>query len=140
MSIHIPTSRLLLLLVLLVAVALPLTAQDETPTKVTNQNRTGPLPFSTSIGTDVESVDLSSGNLSIRIPIASVPGRGMNYTFGVRYDASSWMVATRKSGSTNYQKWTIEKRNWLPGTTGLGAHRTAAHLGDLQGDLRAWPI
>ncbi|MGH9509004.1 MAG: hypothetical protein ACRD2M_03635, partial [Terriglobales bacterium] len=117
-----------LVLVLLAPLAAPLAAQDETPTKVTNQNRTGPLPFSTSIGTDVESVDLTSGSLSVRIPITSVKGRGMDYSFGVRYDTNYWNVATRGSGPTTYQKWNIEKRNWLPDSTGLGWEPTVPRI------------
>ena len=47
-------------------------AQDETPTKVNVQNRAGDLPFSTSVGTEVEHVDLASGDLVVHIPIAHV--------------------------------------------------------------------
>ncbi|HSA92122.1 MAG TPA: hypothetical protein VLE48_03855, partial [Terriglobales bacterium] len=93
--------------------------QDETPKTVTNQNRSGDLPFSTSIGTDVESVDIGSGGLSVRIPIVSRPGRGMDFNFMLRYDANFLSVGTRKSGSTFYQKWNVEKRNWFT-TNGMG--------------------
>ncbi len=50
-------------------------AQDETPTAVTVQNRTGDLPFSQTVGTGAEHVDIGSGNLIVDIPIISTPGR-----------------------------------------------------------------
>ena len=112
-------------------------AQDETPTAVTNQNRTGDLPFSTSVGPDVEHVDVASGNLIVRIPITSVPGRGMGYNFALNYDAMLWAVATRKNGGVTYQKWNIEKRDWLPaGGIGLDHQPVPHHLCLLRGDLR----
>lgn len=54
-------------------------AQDEVPTKVSDQNRTGDIPYSSSVSGPVDRVDLSTGNLIVEIPIESVPGRGMNY-------------------------------------------------------------
>ncbi len=97
-------------------------AQDETPTLITSQNRSGDLPFTTTIGSGVESVDVVSGNIKIRIPIASVKGRGLNYDFVVRYDSGFWAAGTRyQAGTGNYQVWNIEKRNYLPdATTGSG--------------------
>jgi YD repeat-containing protein len=74
--------------------ARPCLAQDVTPTAVTTQNRGGDLPFSSTIGTDIERVDVSSGNLIVTIPITSVPGRGMNLGFGLRYDARFLVVKT----------------------------------------------
>src|SRR5258708_11248768 len=65
---------------------LDLRAQDETPTTVTVQNRSGDLPFSSSIGTDVEHVDVASGNLIVHIPFTSVKGRGMDFNFVLNYD------------------------------------------------------
>ena len=38
-------------------------AQDEVPTRITNQNRIGDLPYSTSIGTEIEHVDMATGAL-----------------------------------------------------------------------------
>lgn len=101
--------------------SLPAAAQDETPTKITSQNRAGDLPFSSSIGTDIEHVDAVSGSLSVRIPLTSVPGRGMNFNFALRSDGGFWTVATRTVSGSTWQLWNIERRNYLPGaTTGLG--------------------
>src|SRR5437899_3100834 len=70
-------------------------AQDETPTRVTNQNRSGELPFSSSIGTAVEHVDAASGGLHVRIPLFSVPGRGMDSSLALRFDSTFWVTASR---------------------------------------------
>src|SRR5947209_15005847 len=70
-------------------------AQDETPTAVTVQNRTGDLPFSQTVGTGVEHVDIGSGNLIVDFPIISLPGRHMPFNYGLRYNALFWTVATR---------------------------------------------
>src|SRR5437667_11968325 len=75
---------------------LDLRAQDETPTTITVQNRSGDLPFSSSIGTDIEHVDVASGNLIIHIPFTSVKGRGMDFNFGLNYDARYWIAGTRQ--------------------------------------------
>src|SRR5712692_918005 len=100
----------------------PASSQDETPTRVTVQNRTGDLPFSTSVGTDVEHVDVASGNLLVMIPFASVPGRGLNYSFGMRYDARFLVAGTRviTQNGQPYQIWNVENQIWFPDNTGLG--------------------
>jgi RHS repeat-associated protein len=72
-----------------------LLAQDETPTRVTNQNRMGELPYSTSIGTDIEHVDLATGALNVTIPIWSVPGRGMDATLSFHWNSNFWMAGAR---------------------------------------------
>jgi hypothetical protein len=100
------------------SVSLP-AQNDETPLKVTNQNRTGPLPFSSTIGTDIESVDASSGNLIVRIPITGVQGRGVDFKLALRYDALFWAVGTYSNGGGTSQIWKVERRNWLP-LSGLG--------------------
>ena len=45
------------------------------PTVVTAENNTGELPYSTTIGSGTEHVDLASGNLLINVSFVSVPGR-----------------------------------------------------------------
>src|SRR5579859_3136920 len=83
--------------------------QDEIPTQVTVQNRSGELPFSSTVGTDVEYVDATGGGLHVSIPILHVPGRGMNYDFGLYYDARFWVSATRSAGGQNFEVWNIEQ-------------------------------
>src|SRR5437867_10268806 len=97
---------------------------DETPTKVTAQNRGGDLPFSTSVGTGVERVDLGSGNLIFTIPIASVPGRGLTFSFMLRYDARFLVVTNVVNSQTGatYQLWNISADPYLTSdsTPGVG--------------------
>jgi len=92
-----------------------LQAQDETPTRITEQNRSGDLPFAGTVGTDYERVQIANGNLVVNIPIISVPGRGSNaFTFGIWYDNRFWTAASRTipSGAT-FQFWNMEKRFYL---------------------------
>jgi hypothetical protein len=88
-------------------------AQDEAPTAVTPQNRAGDLPFSSVVGTGIEHVEATTGNLVIDIPILDLPGRGMNYSFHVKWDARFWVAATR-GGSQPFEMWNIEERGYLP--------------------------
>src|SRR5258708_5991618 len=101
-------------------------AQDETPKAVNNQNRSGDLPFSASVGTDVESVDIATGHLSIRIPFLSLPGRGMNYHFGLRYESGFWSAALRGTAPARYL-WKVERRPYVT-TAGLGWSITQPYL------------
>ena len=91
--------RVFALSFILLSVSL-LFAQDETPTKVTVQNRIGDLPFSSSIGSGIEHVDLASGNLNIEIPLISRPGRGLDANVSLRYNSKFLVVAQRVDNFT----------------------------------------
>ena len=83
-------------------------AQGEIPTRITLQNRAGELPFSTSIGTSVEHVDASTGTLNVRIPIVSVPGRGMGAGLYLQFNSNYFLMAPRTDSSgAPYWVWTI---------------------------------
>ena len=118
--------RLVVLIAVFVMLFIPLRmqGQDETPTAVTNQNRAGNLPYTSSIGTDVESVDVVSGNLKIRIPIVSLKGRGLDWDFVLRYDTGFFIAGTRYQPNLgNYEIWNAESRFYLSPnqvTPGLG--------------------
>lgn len=109
-------SFLLLFALLGVLIATSANCQDIAPTKITDQNATGNIPFSGSIGTEIEHVDLATGNLIVNIPIIHVPGRGgLDFDFAVRYDARFLVpnIGTTSSG------WAVEARpNLVP--TGVG--------------------
>src|SRR6476646_5778541 len=97
-------------------------AHDETPTAVTVQNRTGDLPFSQTVGTGMEHVDIGSGNLIVNVPILSLPGRHMPFNYALRYNALFWTVATRtQPNGQQVRFWNIERRPYLGGIDqGLG--------------------
>lgn len=107
------TLRAAFLISLIVMPGLALLAQDEAPTQITPQNRSGELPFSAAVGTDVEHVDIAGGNLVVNIPILHSPGRGMNYNFDLTWDARFWVEATR-GGASPFELWNIEQRGYLP--------------------------
>ena len=85
------------------------------PTAVTDQNRTGPLPFSSSVSSPVDSLDLSSGNLSLHIPILSVPGRNLGYDVELLYNANFWTPAQNTTGT---YFWETENRLQFAGALG----------------------
>src|SRR5947209_1892915 len=96
-------------------------AQDEIPTRISAQNRSGDLPFSVTVGTDIEHVDATSGDLMVTLPILVTPGRGMEYNFSLVYDARFWVAAAR-GGDHPFELWNIEQRGYLPQfTNGLWA-------------------
>src|SRR5690349_6735190 len=89
-------------------------AQNEIPTKVTPQNRTGELPFSTTIGSEVERVDVLTGNLMLNIPFDTKPGRGMNSSVGLYYNSLAWRSAPRvDGGGTPIFVWTPEQTDGI---------------------------
>ena len=78
------------------------------PTVVNDQNRTGDLPFSTSVGTDVEHVDVGSGDLVVHIPILSVKGRGSDYNYALQYHGHVWITNVVSNENGTYQEWEPE--------------------------------
>lgn len=72
-------------------------AQNEVPTRITNQNRIGDLPYSTSIGTETEHVDMATGALNVNIPIWSVPGRA-DASLAFHW-SSNYLVAASRTDS-----------------------------------------
>ena len=91
---------------------------QETPTRVDIQNRSGDLPFSTSIGTDVEHVDMATGDLVVHIPIAHVNGRGMDYDYALNWMGKFLVVNQRVNIFGNpVQQWALEPSgNTIAGT------------------------
>jgi RHS repeat-associated protein len=94
---------------LLAAPTAMLAQTDEIPTRITDQNRTGDVPFSAQVGTDIETVDLATGALHVRIPILQVKGRGLDYDFHLYYDSNFYVLASRVDtmGGT-YHQWSID--------------------------------
>ena len=87
-------------------------AQDSVPSAILPANNSGDLPYSTQIGSSVEHVELATGNLIINIPFVSLPGRKLNYEYGIRYDASFWTSEVQ----AGYNLTVPEQRNWLTPT------------------------
>ena len=115
-------------------------AQDETPTSVTVQNRTGDLPFSQTVGTGVEHVDIGSGNLIVDFPIVSLPGRHMPFNYGLRYNALFWTVASRTQANGQQSHYLEHRAPALHRRTrqrfGICSYTAAVELGSLTRDLR----
>ncbi len=110
-------------------------AQGETPTRVTDQNRSGDLPFSSSIGTDIEHVDLASGALNIKIPLIHIPGRGMDSDLYLHWNSNYFLLAPRTDGQGRpYFLWTTEEGSgWQPNNTGHIASTFRINCGGVLG-------
>jgi RHS repeat-associated protein len=107
-------NRTLLFVFLLAAASL--VAQDVIPTKVDTQNRTGPLPFSSSVAGDVDAVDVATQSLRIHIPIFSLPGRGIPARLALRWDGQFWTrVHFIDIHGNLVHQWKIEQRQYMTG-------------------------
>jgi len=108
-----------LFIITICALSIATLAQDETPTKVTAQNRAGDLPFSTYVGTQIEHVDVGSAALNITIPLIKIPGRGMNSELALRWNSNFYTMAPRINGQGSaYYIWNFELGSgWQTNTT-----------------------
>jgi len=123
-----PAMRLFLICAVACAV-ISARAQDVIPTKVNDQNRTGGLPFSTSIGTDVESVDVAGDNLRVHIPIVSIPGRGMNSGLVLTYDGRFWLASRYVDIHGNYiYQWKFESRGAAALSSAIGWRKNVGYF------------
>ena len=77
-------------------------AQNEIPAKVTNQNRTGDLPFSTTVGTAIEHVDVATASLNVELPLFSMPGRnGLSAGLQFHWSSNYFLLAMRTDAFGN---------------------------------------
>jgi len=61
---------------------------------VTSSNETGFPDYGSFITSQIDSVNLSNGGLSIRIPIFSRKGRGIDLAYSFKYESKLWVVDT----------------------------------------------
>ncbi len=115
---------------------------QETPTRVTDQNRTGELPFSTSIGTAIEHVDVATAALNVRIPIVSVPGRGMNSEVYIRFNSNYLVSAPRLdiNGSGYYKWWPEVYSGWQLNKATSTSTRQTVHCVNLPSGYNAYYV
>ncbi len=92
------------------------------PGYVTDSNDTGLPTYGSFISSQVDMVNLGTGGLSIRVPIVSRKGRGIDYLYVETYESKLWtMVPTVTQLGTNYPITTL---NWVPDQS-PGANWTA---------------
>jgi RHS repeat-associated protein len=100
-------------------VLVQLAVAQEVPTQVTDQNRTGDLPFSSSIGTGIEHVDLLTGGLHINLPIENIPNR-FDYHLSYHWDSNYFLLAMRLDGlGRPFWIWTTEVNSGWQTNTGF---------------------
>ena len=113
-----------------------LSSQDPGATAVTPQNNSGDLPYSTSIGSATEHIDLASGNLIVTIPFVNVPGRHLDFDYGIRYDARFWItqhLTNTYNFEPDYNAWLTPNVIGWTGTQGsvvFTRGSTYCHAGD----------
>src|SRR5262245_36764676 len=56
-------------------------------------------------GTTIDTVDMSSGNLRINIPLLELPGRGLNTEFVLAYNSKAWVSTEYPGGQFNGPYW-----------------------------------
>jgi RHS repeat-associated protein len=135
--------RIGILLVSLLYTAIGLLAQSAPATQINSNNDTGLRPH-TPYSTGAGNVNLTNGNLSLEIPLISLPGRaGNTYNLSLQYDSKNWVPHYTINGPIDitYQ-WQIEKRDVQTGDLGwhlstptvtVGSWRTdenGNHIGD----------
>src|SRR6266436_6520112 len=111
----------LVLFVLSSGLATPaLFAQTAPATQITPSDDTGTKPFGTYF-TGAGDVNLSNGNLSLSLPLVSLPGRnGHNFVLAIQYDSKIWTPssAISNTGTDITYTWKAEQR--LPPVGDIG--------------------
>jgi RHS repeat-associated protein len=97
----------------------PLLAQTAPATQITPSDDTGTKPFGTYF-TGAGDVNLTNGNLSLNLPLVSLPGRnGHNFVLSIQYDSKIWTPSAVFNDSTDITyTWKAEER--LPPVGDMG--------------------
>jgi RHS repeat-associated protein len=105
-------------------------AQSAPPTQITPSNDTGDKPF-VSYASDTGSVNLANGNLSLNIPLVTLPGRnGLNFTLALQYNSKVWSPSSRVIDANNISyQWKSESHKWDVGDLGWRLSLPEAQLG-----------
>lgn len=77
----------------------------EIPQQITDQTRSGELPVNPRVTADIESLDLTSGTPSIRVPLIHVHGRGLQSNLILTYNANLFTVALRSQNGDEVPFW-----------------------------------
>lgn len=80
--------RAIFVAVILVSAAIDLSAQTDYDTSP--QAQTGQQVYGSYFGTNIDSVGLYNGNLSLSIPLFSLPGRELPYGLTLTYNSQKW--------------------------------------------------
>ena len=105
-------------------------AQSAPATQITPSNDTGLKPFAV-YSSDAGNVNLANGNLSLQIPLLSLPGRnGLNLVLAAQYDSKIWTPsATYSSGTDITYTWKAEQKDIPLGDLGWQLNWPSIHQG-----------
>jgi RHS repeat-associated protein len=106
-------------------------AHAQYPGYLTNSNDTGLPSYGSFISSNVDTVNLGTGGVTIRIPISSTTGRGTTYSQFLQYDSKYWNVIPNvQTGGVNGP---VVHYQWVPDTfSGLWQARDTHSVGGLQ--------
>ncbi len=105
-------------------------AQSAPATQITPSNDTGTNPFG-SYSTDAGNINLANGNLSLQIPLLSLPGRnGLNLVLTAQYDSKIWTPSAAYNGGSDITyTWKAEKKDKPLGALGWQLSWPSIHEG-----------
>jgi RHS repeat-associated protein len=108
--------RLLGFILAFFTIALVPAAHAQYPGYVSNSNDTGLPSYGSFISSKVDTVNLGTGGVSIRIPIVSRKGRGITYLYLHQYESKLWsMVPTVVTLGNSYPTTYL---SWVPDNSG----------------------
>lgn len=111
------------------------------PAQVTPTNDTGLKSYQTYSGAH-ENINLANGNLSLEIPLVSLPGRnGLNLNLAVQYNSKIWSPHATYSGSGDVTyRWQHETDGPPVGDLGWTFNTPAINSGSIIDDANGYPI
>ena len=109
--------------------ALAPAAHAQYPGYVTNSNDTGLPSYGSFISSSVDTVNLGTGGVSIRIPIASNTGRGSTYTAFMQYESKVWAMTPIVTGGSG--NGPVVYYTWYPDQNSLWQQRDTHSVGYL---------
>jgi YD repeat-containing protein len=136
-----PLKGLRLLLTASVLAPVVALGQSAPPTQITPSNDTGVKQYQTYSGSH-ENINLANGNLSLEIPLLSLPGRnGLNLSLGIQYNSKIWSPhASYGSNSDLVYNWRSEQNAWPVGDLGWTFDLPFIYSGSIVTDDQGNPI
>jgi len=94
-------------------------AHADPPDYVTNSNLRGIVPFGSYQFGGIDTVNLGTGTLTLRIPLFTREGRGLDYGQTWTYNSKFWEVTPRLGIKSGMQSLEIIGYTWYPNYTGF---------------------
>src|SRR5712692_1426789 len=99
----------------------PRLCSQDPATQVTDMNASGPRVFGTTMGGDIDFIDVATGGVNLKIPLLARRGRGLDFNLNITYSSRFWNVTGKyiRMLDDTLDVWTWEQeRGVLGGPTG----------------------